>query len=179
MTTSIASAQLTIRAAEPADRPTIHDLHVQAFGGRKDEGKLVDLLIDAGHAAPSLVAIHLGQIVGHVVFSPMTIDPPREGFKVAGMGPVAVLPAQHGRGIGSHLIRAGIDACRQLGYDAIAVLGAPGYYVRFGFLPAMQYGLANEYVQDEHFMILSLRDGALQTIPGLLRYAPAFHSLGK
>jgi putative acetyltransferase len=169
---------ITVRAARPDDLRVVHDLHVRAFGGRRDEAVLVDLLHSAGKAAPSLVAIVYDEVVGHVVFSPMQIDPPRPGLRVLAMGPVAVLPEWQRRGVGSKMVRAGLDACRDAGVDAVAVLGGPRFYGRFGFRPAMHRGLTNEYVQDEHFMVLELRSGALTEVTGLLKYAPEFKDAG-
>ena len=146
MSTIPSMAPGEIRTAVPDDLSDIHDIHVQAFGGRQDEANLVDLLHAAKKAEPSLVAACEGKIVAHVIFSPMSIDPARQDFKVAGLGPVGVLPAYQRRGIGSQLIRAGIAASRQAGLDAVAVLGSPKFYTRFGFRPAMNYGLTNEYV---------------------------------
>jgi putative acetyltransferase len=135
-------------------------------------------LYAANKAAPSLVAVSGGKVVGHVVFSPMEIDPPRPALTVVAMGPVGVLPEYQRRGIGSQLVRAGIDACRDAGVDVVAVLGAPRFYGRFGFQAATGYGLTNEYVQDEHFMIRELRRGSLQGVTGLLSYAPEFREAG-
>ena len=167
-----------IRDALYGDLHDVHSLRVRAFGRRSQEAVLIDLLHRAENAAVSLLAVDAGTIVGHVVFSPMEIDPPRHDLKILAMGPVGVLPENQRRGIGSQLIRAGIDACRQAGVDAVAVLGGPQFYGRFGFQPAMGHGLSNEYVQDEHFMILELRQGRLHGARGLMKYAPESRAAG-
>ena len=70
-----------------------------------------------------------------------------------GLAPMAVLPARQRGGIGSALVRAGLDACRQLGCTTVVVLGHPAYYPRFGFQPASRFALGCEYdVPDEAFM---------------------------
>ena len=178
MTTTHSTPFAEIRATRLRDLGEVHDVHVGAFGGRLQEAALVDLLHGANKVAASLVAVSGGRVVGHVVFSPMEIDPPRPGFNVAALGPVGVLPELQRRGIGSQLVRAGMDACREAGVDAVAVLGAPRFYGRFGFEPASRYGLRNEYVEDEHFMILELRRGFLEAAAGLLKYAPEFGAAG-
>jgi len=172
------SEVIDVSAARSDDLPAMHDLHVRAFGGRQDEAVLVDLLHAAGKAAPSLVAVVGGAIVGNVVFSPMEIVPARSHLRIAGMGPVAVLPGWQRRGVGSQLVRAGLDACRAAGVHVIAVLGDPRFYGRFGFRPATHHGLTNEYVQDEHFMVLELQTRALEGVAGLLKYAPEFKQVG-
>ena len=121
-----------------------------------------------------------GLVVGHVLFSPVELldgrgdDPPA----VAGLAPVAVLPEHQGRGIGSRLVRDGLEACRGAGYGAAVVLGEPGYYSRFGFERASAKGLGNEYGADEHFMAVELADGALGGAGGTVRYRKEFGGLG-
>lgn len=169
---------LELRPADAGDLRDLHQLHVRAFKGRSNEAVLVELLHAANKASPSLVAVDGGGIVGHVAFSPMELQPAREDLRIAALGPVAVSPEYQRRGIGSRLIRTGLDECRRAGVDVVAVLGSPRYYGRFGFVPAMDRGLRNEYVQDEHFMILELRRDGLDGVTGLLKYAPEFAAAG-
>jgi len=167
-----------IRSATAADLPAIHHVHLQAFGGRPEEANLVHLLHAANKATLSLVAVYDGQIIAHCVFSPVAIEPANSNVKIAGLGPVAVLPEYQRKGIGSRLIDAGISACVAAQYDADVVLGAPSFYSRFGFQPAMNFGLTNEYVTDEHFMMRELRSGAMSGVSGLLKYSTEFRSAG-
>jgi len=95
-----------------------------------------------------------------------------------GLAPAAVLPAHQGRGIGSALIRRGLEQCRSAGYGAVVVLGEPRYYSRFGFSRAAGRGLSNEYGAHDEFMVMELRAGALDGISGLVRYAPEFGATG-
>ena len=92
-----------------------------------------------------------------------------------GLGPMAVLPAHQRAGIGSRLVRIGLEECRRAGHGWVVVLGHPDYYPRFGFVPASRHGLAWEHpAPDEAFMIVALRDGTLPPEGGLVRYAPEF-----
>jgi putative acetyltransferase len=93
------------------------------------------------------------------------------------LAPVAVHRDFQNRGIGSTLIREGLERCKQSGYDAVVVLGHMHYYPRFGFRTASAYGLGNEYGVDDAFMILGLKDGILDRINGLVRYAPEFREV--
>ncbi|MGA2583146.1 MAG: N-acetyltransferase [Tepidisphaeraceae bacterium] len=155
-------------------RLRLREIHLQAFGGRAEEANLVELLYAAGKARPSLVAIVTGDIVAHVVFSPVTIECAPNNFKAVGLGPVAVLPACQRKGIGTRLVRVGLDACLADKIDAIVVLGSPRFYGRFGFRAAKDFGLRNEYVDDGHFMIRELRPDALGDVSGMVRYSPEF-----
>ena len=84
---------------------------------------------------------------------------------------MAVVPAHQRKRIGSALVRAGLDRCRQLGFDAVVVLGHPEYYPRFGFSPACKFGIDSEYdVPEEVFMVLELQSGALSGITGKVKY---------
>jgi putative acetyltransferase len=136
------------------------------------------MLRDAGKARASLVALAAGQIVGHVLFSPISIAVAPEKFRGVGLAPVAVLPAFQGMGIGSQLIRQGLDECRRAGYDAVVVLGHRNYYPRFGFLIAASFQLDNEYDAGAAFMAMELRSGALTGVSGLVKYAPEFQAVG-
>ena len=95
-----------------------------------------------------------------------------------GLGPVGVLPAFQGMGIGSRLIRQGLEDCQSVGYDAVVVLGHPNYYPRFGFRPASSFHLDNEYNADEAFMVMELKPGALTGVSGLVKYALEFRAAG-
>ncbi len=88
---------------------------------------------------------------------------------------MAVLPAMQKQGIGVQLVLAGLDVCRQSGYQACIVLGHPSYYPRFGFAPASRFDLKCAYdVPNDAFMALELVPGSLQNISGVLHYQPEF-----
>jgi putative acetyltransferase len=96
-----------------------------------------------------------------------------------GLAPMAVVPAMQRHGVGSMLIRAGLDACACLGCDAVVVLGHAQYYPRFGFSPASMFGLRCEYdVPDEVFMALELQPGRLMGKSSTIRYHAAFAQVG-
>lgn len=159
---------------EPRDAAAVRRVNVAAFG-RSDEADLVDRLRERAAPYLALVAVDQDAVVGHIAFTPMTFDPPRTGLTAFGLAPMAVLPSHQRRGIGSALVRAGLDACRVAGADAVFVLGHPAYYPRFGFEPAADYGIASDYdVPPEAFMVVELAPGALDGVTGTARYHPAF-----
>jgi putative acetyltransferase len=163
---------LEIREERAGDEAAIRRVHRDAFDGDL-EARLVDLLRSRGRAARSLVAVIDDTIVGHVMFSPVTIDGANTSVAL-GLAPVGVLQKFQRSGIGSGLIREGLRQCSRDGCDLVVLVGAPAYYSRFGFQAAKQFGLDNEYGVNDEFMVLPLTSGVLGTIRGLVRYAPEF-----
>jgi putative acetyltransferase len=164
-----------IRPEQPGDRAGVRAVNVAAFE-TPAEADLVDALRARARPLVSLVAAERGAIVGHILFSPVTL-PGRPSLTLMGLAPMAVAPARQRVGIGAALVRAGLEACRRLPADAVVVLGHPAYYPRFGFAPGVHGGLGCEYdVPAEAFMVLELRPGALRGAAGAVRYHAAFAS---
>ena len=124
-----------IRSERPEDATTIHALTETAFKGMPfsdgTEAKVVDALRAAGALTLSLVATLDGEIVGHVAFSPVTIN--GEAGDWYGLGPVSVWPDRQRTGIGQALIRDGLRRLKSGGAGGCVLLGNPAYYRRFGF----------------------------------------------
>ena len=174
---SINGKAIYIRAEVPADIAEIRKVNLQAFPG-PGEADLVETLRSKKATIFSFVALCDSNITGHIMFSPVTLDPIQISIKGAGLAPVAVLPEFQRRGIGSLLIRHGIEQCKQAGYDYIALLGHPEYYPRFGFVPSVKYNIKCEYdAPVEAFMILELRAGALTGHSGTVKYLPEFNEV--
>jgi putative acetyltransferase len=163
-----------VRRERPGDVLAVRRVNEQAFG-RAAEADLVDLLRDKGKVTLSLVAETGDLVAGHILFTPVAIASGSQAWPALGLGPMAVLPEHQRRGIGSLLIRAGLEECRRAGHGCVVVVGHPEYYPRFGFVPASRHGLAWEHsAPDEAFMVLALRDGALTGRGGIVRYAREF-----
>jgi putative acetyltransferase len=115
-------------------------------------------------------------VVGHILFSPVAIE--GAGQRVLGMGlaPMAVLPDRQRQGIGSHLVRRGLDILRERGCPFVVVVGHPGYYPRYGFEPARAHGLASQWegVPDTAFMVLVLDERAMARVSGVAIYRDEF-----
>lgn len=158
-----------IREEEARDVEQVRHLLRAAFS-TDAESRLVDALRANGRAVISLVAVCAEDVLGHILFSPVTTAPPSEA-KGIGLAPVAVLPEVQSNGIGSQLIQTGLQLCPGLEYDYCVVLGSPEYYQRFGFEQASSFGLDNEYGVDEEFMVIRFTD---QSPSGLVKYAPEF-----
>ena len=165
---------ISIRAEKPEDHESVRRVNELAFG-RRNEADLVDALRANAHPYVSLVAIIDEQVVGHIFFSPVSIEAETGAFAAMGLAPMAVLPERQNQGIGSKLVREGLEECKRIGEEIVVVLGHPNYYPRFGFMPASRKGLRSEYdVPDEAFMVAELAEGVLGGRHGLVKYHPEF-----
>jgi putative acetyltransferase len=165
------------RPETPEDLLAIHAVNQAAFG-RPDEAELVDLCRAGGHAALSLVAVDGGRVVGHVLFTPLACEPARPGWHGLGLGPIAVLPELQGRRIGSQLIESGLELVRSQGWDFVVLLGDPGYYWRFGFIPGREFGLSSDYGEGDEFQARELRPGIFRGTRTKVVYVPEFKQAG-
>ncbi len=161
---------LRIRTEDAADRETIGQINRLAFG-QDDEGRLVDALREGGFMRLSLVAEVDGQAMGHILFSAIRIV---DGGEI--VNALAVAPERQRQGVGSALVRAGLDRCRNDGHRIVIVVGHPGFYPRFGFSPKLAERLQSEYAGDA-FMALEFVPGALDGVTGEVRYSPPFAQL--
>jgi putative acetyltransferase len=162
---------MVVRPEAPEDIDGIRAVHRAAFPSHL-EAQLVDALRQAGKATISLVADLRGSIIGHVLFSPVSVEQgPARGL---GLAPVAVHPEWQRTGVGTALVQAGLAAAKARDCGFVVVLGAPAYYRRFGFSTARVFGLQNEYGADDPFMALELKPNALAGVSGLVKYAPEF-----
>jgi putative acetyltransferase len=168
--------ELAIRPERPVDHAAIRRVNDAAFG-RPAEGALVDALRLSPTFIPelSLVAEQGAEIVGHILFTRLTVADAGVARPALGLAPMAVLPAFQNRGIGSALVRRGLEDARQLGHRVVIVLGHPRYYPRFGFQVARSFGIRSPFGgPDEAFLALALQPGALDGVRGEAQYPPAF-----
>jgi putative acetyltransferase len=167
---------MLIRTEEREDMPGVYEVNISAFE-TPGEAKLVNKLRKEVNPIISLVAEENEDIVGHILFTPVRLSGNPE-LKIMGLGPMAVLPAYHGRGIGSALVRAGLEKCKELGFGAVAVLGHTWFYPRFGFKPSVLYDIRPEFdVPEEVFMILELQPDYLLDASGSIQYHPLFNNV--
>lgn len=170
----MAEANLEIRPETSEDISAIRRVNLEAFN-TPYEANLVDRLRQERAHMLSLVAERNGRVVGHLLFSPVTIENDAESCEVAGLAPMAVYPIHQRSGIGSALIRKGLELLRERGVPAVVLLGHPEYYPKFGFRPASEFGIQYGYrVPDEAFMALELQEGAMRNVSGMARYHAAF-----
>lgn len=165
--------RVTIRKERPSDREQVFAVHAAAFE-TPAEARMVDLAREAADPLISLVAVRDKQVVGHVLFTPVSVGGGVDRGRAMGLAPLAVHPDHQNQGIGSRLVRAGLDACRHLKRDVVFVLGHPEYYPRFGFEPAAEHGLRFNGAELRSFMVTGLRSRSLEGLSGNVRYLPAF-----
>jgi putative acetyltransferase len=168
---------MIIRLEKAEDQIGIRYINTQAFD-TDAEANLIDALRKSGIPLISLVAEQNGELVGHILFSPVTLEADNCSISIAGLAPMAVAPAFQKREIGSMLVEEGLKYCEKAGYAAVVVLGHPDYYPRFGFIPSVNYGIKSEFdVPAEVFMAKELRKGALADCNGIVKYHKIFNQL--
>lgn len=162
---------ISVRTEQPGDTPSIRRVIEQAFG-RTQEADVVDKLRSTCAGYLSLVALVDDTLVGHILFSPATIETPDGIIEGMGMAPVSVLPDHQRRGVGYELIRTGLSRLKAQGCPFVIVLGHPEYYPRYGFERASLHNIRCQWgnVPDEAFMILVMDKTALAGVSGVARY---------
>ena len=133
----------------------------------------MEALQAAGRVLLSLVAEEDGRIVGHLLFTEMSIETAEAPFPAVCLGPLAVAPLYQRRGIGGRLVEEGLRQLRDAGHSAVFLLGHPSYYPRFGFRPAREFGVSYQDSRDA-FQAVELRAGALSGVSGRAVFAPEF-----
>jgi len=197
---NLTSPTVHLRYEQPDDVGVIHQINRSAFGGRV-EADLVDALRAADAVVLSVVAVLGGRsqygadvrrldrsgmctgdlvggdIVGHALFSPVTVSSEEGEVELLGLGPVAVLPARQHSGIGTMLISGCLEHLRIRGSKGVVVVGELKYYRRFGFIPASRWSLRweTDEVPDENLLALELTPGSLAGVSGIVRYRPEFN----
>jgi putative acetyltransferase len=139
------------------------------------EAELVDVLPERAKPVISLVTEENDTIVGHIMFSPVSLSG-HPGLKIMGLAPMAVAGAHQRCGVGSALVRAGLDLCKELRCGRSAE--ASGILPRFGFSPSTRYSIRCEYdAPDEAFMVIELEPAYFRGKSGTIVYHPAFGAL--
>ena len=160
---------MLIRTETPDDYPSIRRVNEEAFGG-SEEADLIEALRAEGSVLLSLVAAN-ADVVGHILFSRMSIKDSGHAVSAVALAPVAVRPELQRRGVGTALIREGVARLRDVGERLVIVVGHPEYYPRFGFVRPQSI---EHPFPSAAFMALELQTGALDGVRGRVCYPPAF-----
>ena len=167
---------VAIRFEQPKDIDEIRLLNYKAFG-QPEEGRIVDKLRKSCNGILSLVAISNNKIVGHIMFSPVTIETKEGVIEGMGLAPMAVLPELQNQGIGSKLVKEGLRIIRNTSCPFVIVLGHENYYPRFGFQRALEFGLRSQWdgVPDDAFMAMILDESVMKGVSGIVKYRDEFN----
>lgn len=174
--------KINIRKENTFDHNWVIELTEKAFETLEisdhNEGKLVDKLRKSPTFIDelSLVAELNGQVVGHILFTPIVIDNGEQKFQSLILAPVSVLPEFQKMGIGGQLIHAGHQKAVELGFQSVILIGHPEYYPRFGYKPASTWGIKSPIPlpSDDVFMAVELSDGSLSGVSGTVVFPPEF-----
>jgi len=166
---------IVIRKEEEKDYKKIYEVNKLAFQ-QENEGKLIEKIREGDNFFPelSLVAEIDNRIVGHILLSKIKIvgDSVYESLALA---PMAVIPNLQRQGIGSALIKKGMEKAKEQGFSSIIVLGHKDYYPKFGFQKASKWNIRCPFeVSDEAFMAIELKENALKSKPGVVEYPDEF-----
>lgn len=172
---------MLIRRERPADHAAVHELHRAAFrpvdSNASDvvEARLTEELRDDPGFLPhlSLVAVQGEDLLGHVIATRGWLEP--LGVPVLGLGPLGVHPHAQGRGVGTALVHAVLAVAEACEETLVALLGAPDYYRRFGFVPSTELGVTPPQPEwGEYFQARRLGG---RPVSGSFRYAEPFRRL--
>jgi putative acetyltransferase len=156
----------------------VRSVNELAFG-QATEADLVVRLQQACTGSLSLVAEDDDGVVGHILFTPVLVE--SAGRRVVGMGlaPMAVLPDRQRQGIGSALVRRGLEILHDRSCPFVVVVGHPEYYPRFGFERASTHGLTSQWegVPDAAFMVSILDVNAMAGVAGVAKYRDEFNEV--
>lgn len=166
------TVEVTIRHETASDEEAVRRVERAAFG-EDAEADLVDALRAGGKYMLSLVAEVDGEIVGHVLYTPLRVEFAAGALEFPTLAPLAVSPGQQKLGIGTRLVETAHEELRAAGHTAIFVLGHLSYYPRFGFSPAREFDVHYQNDRDT-WMALELVPGALDDVSGNAVYAEEF-----
>ncbi len=171
----MAMTDIIIRQETAADAAAINVVNISAFEGEA-EAKLVTALRQSRSFIPelSLVADIDGRVVGHILLSRIHLKYSENEVAVLALAPMAVVPSQSHRGIGSALVHAAITKATSAGEHAIIVVGHPPFYAKFDFERVIKWKMYHSLpVPTESVQALELLKGAFKG-GGVINYS---HSL--
>lgn len=165
---------MEIRQSSPLELDRIGELHLDAFGAEENEevSALAVELTGDSTSNLSLVAIDDGSIIGHVVFSPVSISN-HEDLSAFILAPLAVSPSRQKQGVGSKLIDFGLDVLAARSVDVAFVLGDPNYYGRSGFHTEHEVSPPYPLPYPEAWQARELKTAVLENVSGTIRCVPA------
>lgn len=171
---------ITIRTENPQDYEAIRELNNEAFG-MENEANLIEAIRNSTYFIKELSLVaetNKKEIVGHILFSKVTIETVHGPIVSLALAPMAVKLKFQNKGIGSSLVKEGLQVSEKLGYSSVIVLGHPSFYPKFGFVPAVSKGIRPPFnVSDDVFMVYEVKEHALENVNGIVKYPDAFSNV--
>ena len=167
---------MLIREATDSDLRNVLLVERESFGYDKEANLVQDLLKDPS-AKPlfSLLAFYNDKAVGHILFTSARLESIQNGTSISLLAPLAIIPGFQKQGVGGKLIKHGLQHLTNTGVDLVFVLGHPGYYPRYGFIPAGVQGFDAPYpIPEKHanaWMVQELHPGVIDSVSGKVRCA--------
>lgn len=173
-----------IRQEEEKDFKQVHNVIRNAFyRADKEEDFNEWILVDKIRKSEfyikelSLVAEYENEILGHIIYTPITIHSKDKVYNSLALGPIAVEPKYQNKGIGHELMKESKKKAKELGYGSIIVMGHPNYYRKFGFELASKWKIGiDENLDSKYLFALELIPGELDRINGIIRYCDVFYN---
>ncbi len=167
---------MKVRPQTEVDLPAVYELNISAFETNA-EAELVESLRCNVSNHISLVAETTKRVVGHIMFTPVELVGCPSAY-IMGLAPMAVKDEFRNQGIGSALVKSGIEACAEIKTGGLVVLGHPNYYPKFGFEVASMFDLSCEYdVPEEVFMAMEIKPNYFANKSGVIKYHEAFEGV--
>ncbi|WP_437193395.1 GNAT family N-acetyltransferase [Planctomicrobium sp. SH527] len=160
----------------PEDREAIRRLRAEAFAGSV-EADLVDALRDDDYSEVSTVVTSDGPIIGHILFSRVSIVTEDRTVEALSLAPMAVHPDFQRRGIGTRLLYAGLRRCEKLGHRIVLVLGHPEFYGQFAFSAKLAQQIESPFGGGDAWMAMELVENAMRKVVGRVEFSPPFMAL--
>ncbi len=176
--------QFIIKPSLPQDKPTISAIHKMAFNAQGEGDIIANLvmeLFDDETAKPylSLLAWQNNQAIGHILFTQAYWKNNGNSTSLALLAPLAVIPDYQKQGIGTLLVKEGLQNLQQQNYDLIFVFGNPQYYQRFGFKTALDFEIFAPFPLPEKYksawMVLAFKENILAKNSGQIECAKSIN----
>jgi putative acetyltransferase len=165
--------ELTIRPERPEDAAHVRALVAEAFGPGSDTPDFVEAVRSEADVCLAEVAVLDGAIVGHSQWCAAPLNVDGRAVKGAYLACLSAAPVLQRRGVGSRLVRGGLERLAARGFEVASLLGDPAYYVRFGFSPELASRIeAPHRSRGRGFQAIELVSGALDGVRVLADYPP-------
>lgn len=166
--------QVEIRCEHRADEEHVSSALRAAFG-RTWEAELVVQLRTTRELVMNLVAQHRGRVIGTALFNEVIIAGAQSKHAAVGLGPIGVVPGFQRRGVGTRLIKTGLELLKRLGHTRVVVVGEPAYFEKIGFRPGRDYGITcDQAASIDDVLVAELAPHSFSGISGTALYPAAF-----